>query len=89
LVLDGWRDIAKDEVGGVRRTFTDAYNRVEAGGTRGQFPSLGFLGHFGKPLIIDTRGDEDPVYLLLDYHRVLGSTSNKAWEARLRDWLSA
>ena len=88
LVLEGWREIPKSDVVAVRRTYTDAYTRFQAGGTRGGFPSTGFIGHFGKPLIIDTRDDDGPVYLLVDYARFLGSTRNKTWEATLRDWLS-
>ncbi len=47
-------------------SFTDAYTKVMAGGSRGNSPSLGFLGSLGKPVML-TLADEDRIYLLLGF----------------------
>lgn len=88
LVLEGWLEVPRTAVARIDLTFTERYTRVMAGGARGGFPSLGFLGDRGKPLLI-TRTDDEPLYLLLGYRWLPGTTENAAWLSRLRQWHSA
>jgi len=73
LVLQGWREIPKATIENVTLTFTEVYTRMAAGGARGNYPSLGWLGSLGKPLVLDLRG-EQRIYLpaglpLVDRHQ--------------------
>lgn len=53
LVLEEWQTIDRSQIAGVVLAYADAYGRFAAGGSRGQFPSLGLLGDWEKPLVID------------------------------------
>jgi hypothetical protein len=86
LVLGGWLELPREQVERVSMEFTGAWTRFQAGGVRGRFPSLGFIGSLGKPLVLTRRGAE-PIYLLVDYGRVSGATRNRRWLPRLRRWL--
>lgn len=85
LALEGWLDVPRTSVSTIELAFTEHYTRLMAGGARGGFPSLGFLGDRGKPLIL-TRVDDPALYLLLGYRWLPGTTENAAWLSRLRDW---
>lgn len=85
VVLDGWLRVPRTCVSSIELVFTGHYTRFMAGGARGGFPSLGFFGHLGKPLVL-RRDDGGPLYLLLGYSRLLGTTRNAEWLPRLRAW---
>lgn len=87
LFLEGWLELPRSAVERIDLEFTHAYTRFMAGGARGGFPSLGFLGERGKPLVVRRTGAE-PLYLLLDYGWLSGTSENPTWLPRLDDWLA-
>lgn len=88
VVLEGWLEVPRSAVTRIDLTFTERYTRVMAGGARGGFPSLGLLGDRGKPLLV-TRIDDEPLYLLLGYRWLPGTTENAAWLPRVQAWHQA
>ncbi len=86
-MLEGWRSIPRAAVGTAEASFTDAYTRFIAGGSRGNAPSLGFLGSLGKPLIL-TLADEDAIYLLLGFRWWTGINQARVWAPKLRRWIT-
>lgn len=87
LVLEGWRKIPRTTIMRTELSFTDAYTRVMAGGSRGNSPSLGFLGSLGKPVIL-TPADEDRIYLLLGFRWWTGTNQARAWAPMIRRWIT-
>ncbi len=87
MVLQGWRDIPRGAIDNVALIFTQSYTRFTAGGIRGQSPSLGFLGSFGKPLVVDLRGEER-IYLLIRFRWWTGINQSRLWAPRLEQWLN-
>ncbi len=88
LILGSWREIPRALIAGVDLEFTEAYTRFMAGGVRGQFPSAGVLGNAGKPLIIRLQGERSPLYVLIEFHWVMGTTRDEDWWGRLNRWLT-
>lgn len=88
LILESWREIPRALIAGVDLEFTGAYTRFMAGGVRGQFPSAGVLGNAGKPVILRLQGERSPLYLLIEFHWVLGTTHDEEWWDRLNRWLT-
>lgn len=86
LELEGWRDIPRSAVAGVRLTFTPAYTRWQAAGVRGNNASFGLFGSLGKPLVLTMHRDE-PVYLLIGYRWTTGINDSRKWFPRLRRWI--
>lgn len=86
LVLEGWRRLTPSQVISVELTFTAAYPRWQAGGARGNSPSLGAFGSLGKPLVLGI-ADEAPLYLLLGYRWWSGVNQNRRWYPILAAWL--
>jgi len=58
-----------------------------AGGSRGNSPSLGFLGSLGKPLVL-TLADEDTIYLLLGFRWWTGTNQARAWAPEIQRWIT-
>ncbi len=85
LVLDGWRDIERSSVTSIEMGFTTTYPRLLAAGSRGRWPSLGWIGSLGQPLIVGIR-DEPAVYLLVDFTWWSGINENRRWLQPLRKW---
>lgn len=87
LVLEEWQTIDRSQIVGLALTYTDAYGRFTAGGSRGQFPSLGFFGGWGKPVVIDRADGAEQIYLLINYNKVTGVNQARHWFHRLEGWL--
>ncbi len=85
LVLGGWRDIERSSVTSIEMGFTTTYSRLLAAGSRGRWPSLGWIGNLGQPLVVGIR-DEPPVYLLVDFTWWSGINENRRWLQPLRRW---
>jgi len=87
LVLEDWRSIPRTAIETVEVIFTDAYTRFMAGGSRGNSPSLGFLGSLGKPLIL-TLADEDRIYLLLGFRWWTGTNQARSCAPEIQRWIT-
>lgn len=88
LVLASWREIPRATIARVELTFTEAYTRFMAGGVRGSFASAGFLGSAGKPLTVRLTDESAPLYLLIGFTWLTGTTHDEEWCARLNHWLT-
>ncbi len=87
IVLGGWRDIARSQVTGVELRFTTSYSRWSAAGNRGGWPSVGWVGNLGAPLVIGLQ-DEPPLYMLIGFTWWSGINENRSWLQRLTGWLA-
>ena len=87
LVLGDWRSISRTTIETAVVSFTVAYTRFMAGGSRGNSPSLGFLGSLGKPLILTLR-DEDRIYLLLGFRWWTGINQARARAPEIQRWIT-
>ncbi len=87
LALEAWRSIPRTTIATAKGSFTDAYTRLMAGGSRGNSPSLGFLGRLGKPLIL-TLADEDRIYLLLGFRWWTGINQARVWAPVIQRWIT-
>ncbi len=87
LELDDWQTIPRTTIQKAELSFTDAYTRFMAGGSRGNSPSLGFLGSLGKPLVL-TLADEDRIYLLLGFRWWTGTNQARAWAPEIQRWIT-
>lgn len=85
--LTGWRRLTPDGVPNVSLTFTTAYTRWQAAGTRGNYPSFGAFANLGKPLVLEL-ADEAPLYLLPGYRWWSGVNQNHRWYPILASWLA-
>ncbi len=78
LSLEGWRTVHPAEVASVQQAYLPEYGRLQAGGSRGGFPSFGFFHRYGAPLVVELT-DGDSLVLLIDFSFVSGTTDNAAW----------
>lgn len=88
LVLEDWRSIRpRTTIEKAEVSFSDAFTRFMAGGSRGNSPSLGFLGSLRKPLIL-TLAAEDRIYLLLGFRWWTGINRARIWAPEIQCWLA-
>jgi len=85
LVLGDWLTLRPTDIQDVDVEFTPEYGRFTAGGSRGGFPSLGFVRDLGKPLnLYLTNGDR--ISLLVNFRLVSGTNDNKSWLEKIRSF---
>lgn len=89
LILGSWLEVTRETVESFELEFTDAYSRFLAAGVRGSWATLGWIGDLGKPLIVRRTDNREPLYLLVEFRWLLGTTHNRRWYERLNRWLAA